>query len=142
LVVWLLANGGGSDLLLFANFRRLFRFVAELQHYRYDALFFQNQLRTTSTRSCRQYSFSHRNHRMHCVRGRGSSPESHLARTREWPNPNPKPKSNPKPNPNLNPNHNPNTLTLTLTRKTIPARCDSGLDPGEGMVGMREHNYG
>ena len=48
----------------------------------------------------------------------GSSPEAHLARTREWPNPNPKP--NPNFKPNLNPNHNP---------KTILARCVSGLDP-------------
>jgi len=45
----------------------------------------------------------------------GSSPFSHLARTRDWPNPNP------------NRNHNPNTLTLTL--KTILARCETGLDP-------------
>ena len=63
----------------------------------------------------------------------GSSPEAHLARTREWPNPNPNPKPNPKPNPNPNPNHNPNTLTLTvtltLTLKTILARCASGLEP-------------
>ena len=58
----------------------------------------------------------------------GSSPEAHLARTREWPNPNPNPnpKPNLKPNPNPNHNHNPNTLTLTL--KTILARCASGLD--------------
>jgi len=51
----------------------------------------------------------------------GSSPDAHLAKTREWPNPNPKP--------NPNPNHNPNTLTLTLTLKTILTRCASGLDP-------------
>jgi len=62
-----------------------------------------------------------------CVDLGGSSPEAHLARTREWPNPKP----NPKPNPNPNPNPNTLTLilTLTLTLKTILARCASGLDP-------------
>jgi len=58
----------------------------------------------------------------------GSSPEAHLARTREWPNPNPNPKPNPKPNPNPNPNHNPNTILVSVIEYRPILRVSAGID--------------